>query len=130
MASTLLIDIYGASKENTWKNLNNPGSILLEGILGQNKDYLKKTVEGENFDLIVDFIPSSMEEPNPLNEKWDRLRKSHEEKQANAPHCPACNSTNIDTISFGRKAVGFATMGIFSKSAKSQFKCNNCGYMF
>ena len=46
----------------------------------------------------------------------------------NKPKCPTCSSTNIQKISGTAKAIGAATFGIFSKTAKSQFKCNNCGY--
>ena len=44
------------------------------------------------------------------------------------PKCPTCGSTNIEKISVGLKIVGAGLFGIFSKTARSQFKCNNCGY--
>ena len=44
------------------------------------------------------------------------------------PKCPTCGSTNIEKISVSSKIVGAGLFGIFSKTARSQFKCNNCGY--
>lgn len=46
----------------------------------------------------------------------------------NIPKCPTCSSTNISKISTASKIVGGAMFGLLSKTAKSQFKCNNCGY--
>lgn len=44
------------------------------------------------------------------------------------PKCPTCGSTNIEKISVGSKIVGAGLFGLFSKTARSQFRCNNCGY--
>ena len=46
----------------------------------------------------------------------------------NLPKCPTCNSTNIKKISAVSKAGGMFMFGIFSKTAKSQFQCEDCGY--
>lgn len=55
-------------------------------------------------------------------------------KKSNPPkpqqHCPVCNSTNIQKISVASKAVGAGLFGIFSKTARSQFECKDCGYKF
>ncbi len=67
----------------------------------------------------------------------DRERKHIENKNNpsnpfmmtnNVPKCPTCNSTNIKKISTASKAFGAAMFGLFSKTAHSQFQCNNCGY--
>ena len=42
--------------------------------------------------------------------------------------CPTCQSANISKISTTSKVAGAAMFGLFSKTARSQFKCNNCGY--
>lgn len=44
------------------------------------------------------------------------------------PKCPTCGSTNIQKISATKKAAGAIGFGLFSKTAKSQFECKNCGY--
>lgn len=46
----------------------------------------------------------------------------------NVPHCPTCGSTKIKKISAASKAGGMFMFGIFSKTAKSQFQCVDCGY--
>lgn len=51
-----------------------------------------------------------------------------EQKNINVPKCPTCGSTNLRRISTSDKIIGAALFGLLSKNAKSQFKCNNCGY--
>lgn len=46
----------------------------------------------------------------------------------NLPKCPTCGSSNIKKISTASKIAGATMFGLFSKTAKSQFKCDNCGY--
>lgn len=46
----------------------------------------------------------------------------------NKPTCPTCGSTNVQKISVMSKVIGASMFGLFSKTAKSQFKCNDCGY--
>lgn len=46
----------------------------------------------------------------------------------NKPKCPTCNSTNVKKISTMSKVTGATMFGLFSKTARSQFQCNNCGY--
>lgn len=49
-------------------------------------------------------------------------------KIQNLPKCPTCSSTNIKKISTTRKVAGAIGFGLLSKTAKSQFECNDCGY--
>ena len=49
-------------------------------------------------------------------------------KEANIPKCPTCGSNNIEKISSFNKAAGAVMFGVLSKTARSQFKCRNCGY--
>ena len=44
------------------------------------------------------------------------------------PKCPTCGSTNIEKISTASKVVGASLFGLFSNTARSQYKCKNCGY--
>lgn len=59
------------------------------------------------------------------SEAAERERKAVE---ANTPKCPTCGSSKIKTISIARKAAGAWAFGILSKTARSQFQCQNCGY--
>ena len=58
--------------------------------------------------------------------------KKNAEKAANGqlyiPTCPTCGSTNVEKISTAAKVGGAAMFGLLSKTARSQFKCKNCGY--
>ena len=76
-----------------------------------------------------------LEDPSSIERK--RLEKMMSQIQtqnnadihsSNIPKCPTCGSTNIEKISSLNKAAGAVMFGLFSKTAKSQFKCNNCGY--
>lgn len=66
--------------------------------------------------------------------KMSQFRSQVEQKnmakaeEANIPKCPTCGSTNIKKISAASKAGGMFMFGIFSKTAKSQFQCEDCGY--
>lgn len=93
-------------------------------------------------DLKAEFIENIVKSsPNFDQECWDRreafkeiqkhnnkLLENDKVKQANVPKCPTCNSTDIKKISVMSKAVGATMFGLFSKTARSQFKCKNCGY--
>lgn len=78
-----------------------------------------------------------MVKAKPL-QQWERDKYEKEYKQSTQQqnpqkpqqHCPVCNSTNIQKISVASKAVGAGLFGIFSKTARSQFKCKDCGYKF
>ena len=49
---------------------------------------------------------------------------------SNIPHCPVCNSTNIEKISLGKKAKGSFLFGFFSSDVRNQMHCKDCGYKF
>lgn len=46
----------------------------------------------------------------------------------NVPKCPTCGSTKVHPISAGKKAIGFAMVGIFSKNFGKSYECENCKY--
>lgn len=50
------------------------------------------------------------------------------EDKINIPKCPTCQSTNIKKISALKRETHVLLFGIFSKTATSQFECDNCGY--
>lgn len=54
--------------------------------------------------------------------------EQYEAQKANTPKCPTCGSTNVKKISVTAKVIGAVGFGLFSKTARSQFKCDNCGY--
>lgn len=56
------------------------------------------------------------------------FQKTMNNKQRNLPKCPTCGSTNISKISGVKRAVHGYAFGLFSKTARLQFECKNCGY--
>lgn len=55
-------------------------------------------------------------------------KKNENKTSQNIPKCPTCGSSNIENISALSRATHAYAFGLFSKTAKSQFKCKNCGY--
>lgn len=63
------------------------------------------------------------------NKEVNRLFQHNQQKQQlNVPKCPTCNSTNISKIGGLNRALHGYAFGLFSKTARSQFECKNCGY--
>lgn len=61
--------------------------------------------------------------------KANTSTQEQNKKQAdNLPKCPTCNSTNIEKISIGKKAVGGFMFGLFSSDVRKTMHCKNCGY--
>lgn len=43
------------------------------------------------------------------------------------PKCPICQSPNIQKLSISKRAVHGLAFGLFSKTARSQWECKDCG---
>lgn len=66
---------------------------------------------------------------NPkYQEKINRRNEQIAKQRENLPHCPNCNSTNIQKISMTSRAISGLTFGILSSSIGKTFKCHSCGY--
>lgn len=103
--------------------------------------YLNKGKWGVEKNLEDEFVENIVKaSPNFDQECWDRrvafkeVQEHNDEllandriKQANAPKCPTCQSTNIEKISIGKKAVGGALFGLFSSDIRNTMHCKNCG---
>lgn len=48
----------------------------------------------------------------------------------NLPKCPTCGSTSLDKITAFDRGVAGGLFGFASKTARSQFRCKKCGYMW
>lgn len=76
-----------------------------------------------------EFLLSEVKE-NPLFDENKLNNPPQPKPQPDVPKCPTCGSTKIKRISaLNRAAHGYA-FGLFSKTARSQFECKNCGYKF
>lgn len=123
--------------------LTNPGISLHD-----NDYYVQKSTEiyGDRThwrEILIQEETSKNPEYNPNTTEhnatnvWEYREKERQNKmieeainkaQPNRPKCPTCQSTDIKKISTARKAVGATLFGLFSKTARSQFECGNCGY--
>lgn len=129
--------------DNNTKNMKTNTSVGLEvGVLIMENDIDGAINYVKDF-FSCDYIVAT-QAVNIFKNKMDKLHKkntiqslspeqiAHNQAVArewqNIPKCPTCSSTNIKKIGSISKVAGAITFGIFSKTAKSQFKCNNCGY--
>ena len=60
--------------------------------------------------------------------KLQTEQQSSSSNNTNVLKCPTCGSTRVKKISTTSKVAGAAMFGLFSKTARSQFKCEQCGY--
>lgn len=58
----------------------------------------------------------------------EKLEKRFQNESNNIciPKCPTCGSTNIEKISFAKKAISIGGLGILSNKIGKQWHCNNC----
>lgn len=90
------------------------------GDIIKNSKFDKKALQIE----IVESDDISNQDDSLLQDEFEKYKLRKE----SLIKCPTCGSTNTQKISTTSKVVGAATFGLFSKTARSQFKCNHCGY--
>lgn len=80
------------------------------------------------------FLPWSKDEFGYLRNQIIGQQISSKEQRIksqatqNIPHCPNCNSTNIQKISMTSRAISGLTFGILSSNIGKTYQCNNCKY--
>lgn len=92
-------------------------------IIDVAKEYGNNQFSEEAYQHRLDVIKKENADINRRLEQRTHL-------QQNLPHCPVCNSTNIEKISIGKKAKGSFLFGIFSSDVRKQMRCRDCGYKF
>lgn len=97
-------------------------------------EYIQKYCNCDNTTakiLFVDF-KSDYDEifstPSNLSPQEQAYNNAVAQELLNKPHCPTCNSTNIQKIGAGERIGSVAMLGLFSKKINKSFKCKNCGY--
>jgi RNA polymerase subunit RPABC4/transcription elongation factor Spt4 len=94
-------------------------------------EYVKDTLD---FNLYSERIEEREKRERETKQAIERTRqkKAEEQRKREAlhpqPKCPTCGSTDIKKIHSVAKAAGAVGFGLFSKTARSQFQCKNCGY--
>lgn len=140
------VDAYGVFYIS-WRHTPTPDEITMYKRLFSLEE-CAKPVE-ERIKTIKEYFPNGVEgvvmsDPNNIPEA-DRkyittasdtpsctpsYTRPSTPKQTYVPHCPICGSPDIEKITLAQKAFGGFMFGLFSKTARSQFKCNNCGAKF
>lgn len=96
------------------------------------EEYKNKTGKGfetlNKIKLEREIKDKEYEKKHPIRQRHYQSYSKQETVEVNIPKCPTCSSTNIEKISSFDKAAGAVMFGLFSKTARSQFRCRNCGY--
>ncbi len=95
---------------------------------GNEIDY---TVHWDLYNAMVELKKKDIVEYNlKMSQFRNQVEQQKNSSQANSNKikCPTCNSIKVKRISGTAKVAGAVAFGLFSKTARSQFKCENCGY--
>ncbi len=94
-----------------------------------NEFLLPEIKENPLFDEEKHNYKPSSEEQHKRHQKIldDIMKNKMQNSNPNQPKCPTCGSTNIEKISTTSRVTHGLMFGLFSKTAKSQFRCKNCG---
>lgn len=90
-----------------------------------------KNQEGINIYSIYTFAAQHLGDDvsiKKVNTDYHNINHIVTQSKSNIPKCPTCGSTNIKPISTTKKAIGFATFGVFSNNFGKTMECKNCGY--
>ena len=59
-------------------------------------------------------------------EKMRADAKQRREREAEMPHCPFCNSTNLKKIGAGSRLLSVGTLGLAGSKIGKTYHCNHC----
>lgn len=119
--------------EGKCKNCNN--SKIVD--LGKTTEEWFRLNSNQKESIIKTVLSLSDETYDIIQEAWRNNKKciqttvksvSSHSSQQNIPKCPTCGSTKVHPISAGKKAVGFLTVGVFSKNFGKSYECDDCKY--
>ena len=74
--------------------------------------------------------PEEAEKCRQKDEEFEQRKLNEIFNPTYTPKCPVCGSPNIHKISVTKRVVSGAAFGLFSKTARSQWECSNCGNKF
>lgn len=110
------------------KQTDETGEEVLDNFIKHTEeDYFKTIAKKYGGDQ---FSEEAYEDRIRTVKRENSALQSTQQQSSNVPHCPVCNSTNIEKISVGKKIKGSMLFGLFSNDAKKQMHCKDCGYKF
>lgn len=89
-----------------------------------NKDLLEAMIKLHDENIIE--YETRMSQFRTQVQQQEQIKKQQQEDSK--PHCPTCNSTDIEKISLTKKAFGATMFGLFSSDVRKTMHCKNCGY--
>lgn len=131
----LVQEVTGLGLKEAKDVIDNAPILLFTGMTTQKADNIKSKFKNLGATIVVENDTDSIEEKMVIEPcKIKQSEQYSITQQQNPPkpqqHCPVCNSTNIEKISFGKKAKGTFLFGILSSDARNQMHCKDCGYKF
>ena len=97
----------------------------------ETKDKWKEIFVTEELSKLSSFSQEKYEISVQKQKERDIRKLQNQNKPAyvpNLPKCPTCQSIKIKKISDAKRLTHAVAFGLFSKTARSQFQCLNCGY--
>lgn len=122
--------INGKKKDVTYfvKTILNDEHMDVNSLIEFNRK-MRKELDISQTGLFEDAVKECNGAPKEFNcESMTDFHNRQQSIRSSKPKCPTCGSTNISKISATSKAIGAIGFGLLSKTARSQFKCNKCGY--
>lgn len=122
--------INGEKKDVTYfvKTILNDEHMDVNSLIEFNRK-MRKELDISQTGLFEDAVKECNGAPKEFNcESMTDFHNRQQSIRSSKPKCPHCKSTNISKISATSKAIGAIGFGLLSKTARSQFKCNKCGY--
>ena len=96
---------------------------IIQDVSDSDRQFLEAMIELKKNDPIEYQLKMSQ-----FKASLKQQENSKKVEEDNTLRCPTCNSTKAKKISATSKVVGASMFGLFSKTARSQFKCERCGY--
>ena len=106
------------------KSIERCGSTVHDlTILREEEVFLNPEFNRELFNKLQEKNSEVFRDPSTYEHVHEYLRT-----QSHLPTCPTCHSTNVKKISFAKGYLHWRAFGLFSKTARSQYHCQNCDY--
>ena len=96
---------------------------IIQDVSDSDRQFLEAMIELKKNDPIEYQLKMSQ-----FKASLKQQENSKKVEDDNTLRCPTCNSTKVKKISATSKVVVASMFGLFSKTARSQFKCERCGY--